>query len=79
MAHTGARVDGATFVAVAEATGPITVGTPAWFAWLDNATTFIFTSAAGTGCGVAGALAPRAESSNWRPALVQVRTNGGEA
>ncbi|MDQ5854419.1 MAG: LuxR family transcriptional regulator, partial [Chloroflexota bacterium] len=48
MGHTRARVDGATLVAAADDAGPITVGTPAWFAWLETATAFTFTSPSGS-------------------------------
>jgi LuxR family maltose regulon positive regulatory protein len=48
MAHTRARVDGATLVTAAATAGPITVGTPAWFAWLEEATAFTFTSSSGS-------------------------------
>ena len=48
MARTRARIDGATLVTAGDAGGPITVGTPAWFAWLEDATTFTFTSPAGS-------------------------------
>lgn len=43
MAHTSARVDGTTLVAAADTAEPITVGTPAWFAWLADATSFTST------------------------------------
>ena len=48
MARTTARVDGATLVASANDASPITVDTPAWFAWLEHATTFAFTSPSGS-------------------------------
>src|SRR5919206_322436 len=48
MAHTTARVEGTTLVAAAIEAGPITVGTPAWFAWLEDATAFTFTSPSGS-------------------------------
>ena len=48
MGHTRARVEGATLVAAADAAGPITVGTPAWFAWLEEATAFTFSSPSGS-------------------------------
>src|SRR5689334_11979629 len=48
MAHTRARVDGATLVAAGETAGPITVGSAAWFSWLEEATAFTFTSASGS-------------------------------
>jgi LuxR family maltose regulon positive regulatory protein len=47
MAHTRARVDGATLVDPGDEAGPITVDTPAWFAWLEEATAFTFTSPSG--------------------------------
>ncbi len=48
MARTTARVDGSTLVIAANDTNPITVGTDAWFAWLETATAFMFTSSAGS-------------------------------
>jgi hypothetical protein len=48
MAHTRARVDGATLVAPGDDAGPIDVGTPAWFAWLDLDTAFTFSSPSGS-------------------------------
>src|SRR5919199_2213056 len=53
MARTSARVDGTTLVAAPGvplgANVPmITVGTPAWFAWLEDATAFTFTSPSGS-------------------------------
>ena len=47
MARTTARVEGSTLVIAANDTNPITVGTDAWFAWLETATAFVFTSPAG--------------------------------
>lgn len=47
MARTTARVDGVTLVIAANDTNPITVGTDPWFAWLETATAFVFTSPAG--------------------------------
>src|SRR5260221_13890876 len=47
MARTTARVDGGTLVVAANDPNPITVGTDAWFAWLETATAFVFTSPAG--------------------------------
>src|SRR5262245_52692323 len=47
MARTTARVDGATLVLPASDASPITVDTPAWFAWLEHATTFAFRSPSG--------------------------------
>src|ERR687894_2515514 len=48
MGHARARVEGATLVAAADDAGPITVGTPAWFTWLEDATTFTFTGPSGS-------------------------------
>src|SRR6478672_7535275 len=53
MARTSARVDGTTLVAAPGfplgAHAPtITVGTPSWFAWLQEATAFTFTSPSGS-------------------------------
>jgi LuxR family maltose regulon positive regulatory protein len=47
MARTTARVDGATLVLPADDASPIPLDTPAWFAWLEHATTFAFTSPLG--------------------------------
>ena len=47
MARTTAQVDGATLVLPGHDASPITVDTPAWFAWLEHATTFTFTSPSG--------------------------------
>ena len=47
MARTTARVDGATLVLPEREASPITVNTPAWFAWLEHATTFAFRSPSG--------------------------------
>lgn len=47
MARTTARVDGATLVLSASDGSPITVETPAWFAWLEHATAFVFSSPSG--------------------------------
>ena len=47
MARTTALVDGATLVLPERDASPITVDTAAWFAWLEHATTFAFTSPAG--------------------------------
>ena len=47
MAHTTARVDGSMLVIGVNDTNPITVGSDAWFAWLETATAFVFTSPAG--------------------------------
>ena len=48
MGDTSARVDGTTLVTAGDEAGPITVGTPAWFAWLADATAFTFTGPAGS-------------------------------
>ena len=48
MGHTRARVDGAMLVAAANDAAPILVGTPAWFAWLEDATAFTFSSPSGS-------------------------------
>ena len=61
MAHTRARIDGATLVAAADAGGPIRVGTPAWFAWLEDATAFTFTSP----CGSFSARKERRSRGGW--------------
>ena len=47
MARATPRVAGATLFDPADATQPITVGTPPWYAWLDGATTFAFVTASG--------------------------------
>src|SRR5215213_10874522 len=47
MARTTAQVDGTTLVLAAHDASPIIVDTPAWFAWLEHATTFAFSSQAG--------------------------------
>src|SRR5919205_619390 len=47
MARTTARVDGATLVLPERDANPIPLDTPAWFAWLEHATTFAFTSPSG--------------------------------
>src|SRR6478736_782726 len=47
MSRTTARVDGATLVLAAHDASSITVDTPAWFVWLEQATTFAFTSPLG--------------------------------
>ena len=47
MARTTAQVDGARLILPGHHASPITVDTPAWFAWLEQATTFTFTSPAG--------------------------------
>src|SRR5690242_12476465 len=47
MARMTALVDGATLVLSESDASPITVDTSAWFAWLEHATTFAFSSLAG--------------------------------
>src|SRR4029450_2698755 len=47
MARTTAQLDGVTLVLPASDASPITVDTPAWFAWLEYATTFAFTGPSG--------------------------------
>jgi LuxR family maltose regulon positive regulatory protein len=47
MTRATARVDGDTLVLDSNDESPIMVGTPAWFAWLESATTFVFTSPSG--------------------------------
>ena len=47
MARTTALVDGATLALPESDASPITVDTPAWFAWLEHAATFAFTSPSG--------------------------------
>jgi LuxR family transcriptional regulator, maltose regulon positive regulatory protein len=47
MARTTARVDDGRLVIAANDTNPITVGTDAWFAWLETGTAFVFTSPTG--------------------------------
>ncbi|MBC8162162.1 MAG: hypothetical protein H7Z42_13205, partial [Roseiflexaceae bacterium] len=47
MARTTALVDGATLVLSESDASPISVNTPAWFAWLEHATTFAFRSPSG--------------------------------
>src|SRR6478672_9715977 len=47
MARTTALVDGVTVVLPEPDASPITVDTPAWFAWLEHAITFAFTSPSG--------------------------------
>jgi LuxR family maltose regulon positive regulatory protein len=48
MARTTARVEQETLISTAPAAGSITVGTPAWFAWLESATTFSFSGPTGS-------------------------------
>ncbi len=47
MARDTPRVDGATLIDRTDAAQAILVGTPAWYAWLDGATTFAFVGASG--------------------------------
>lgn len=47
MARTAAQVDGATLLLAERDSSPIMVDTPAWFAWLEEATTFAFRSSFG--------------------------------
>jgi hypothetical protein len=47
MTRTTPWVHEAMLVAPSSAAGDTTVGTPAWFAWLDQATTFAFAGACG--------------------------------
>src|ERR687883_1725675 len=47
MARTTARVDGATLVLPERDASPIPLDTPAWFTWLEHATTFAFRSPSG--------------------------------
>lgn len=42
MARTTPRVEEATLVAAPDIANPVEVGSPAWYAWLDQATTFAF-------------------------------------
>jgi hypothetical protein len=48
MAQTTPRVKGTALAGGADGAGAILVGTPAWFAWLQGATTFAFASDSGT-------------------------------
>ena len=48
MARTTARVEQETLISPTPAAGSITVGTPAWFAWLESATTFSFSGPTGS-------------------------------
>jgi LuxR family maltose regulon positive regulatory protein len=47
MARMTAQVDGATLLLPESDASPIRVDTPQWFAWLEHATTFAFTSPSG--------------------------------
>ena len=48
MARTTPRIHGEILLQPGQPTDPIEVGTPAWFAWLEAATTFSFADAAGS-------------------------------
>jgi LuxR family maltose regulon positive regulatory protein len=48
VARSTPRVDGAVLVGVAGAASSIAVGSPAWYAWLEAASTFAFRSAEGS-------------------------------
>src|SRR4029453_18736533 len=48
MAHSTPRVDGTVLVNRDDAARSLTVGSPAWYAWLEDATTFAFSSAEGS-------------------------------
>ena len=62
MARTTPRVEEATLVAASSVADAIVVGTPAWYAWLEQATTFAF-------AGVRGAL-HRPQGAPWADRLV---------
>src|SRR5690242_543320 len=47
MARTTAQVDGTTLMLPERDASPIPLDTPAWFAWLEHATTFAFRSSSG--------------------------------
>jgi hypothetical protein len=47
VARSTPRVDDTLLIGVAGAASSIAVGSPAWYAWLEQATSFAFTSAAG--------------------------------
>ena len=47
IARTTSRVDGGRLVLASNDESPIIVGTPAWFEWLESATTFVFTDPSG--------------------------------
>ena len=47
MAHATPRVEGDTLFDPAHAAQAITVGTPPWYAWLEDATTFAFVDPSG--------------------------------
>ncbi len=48
MAHTTPRVEQGTLQPSPGTPGPLAVGTPAWFAWLADATIFAFVDEAGS-------------------------------
>src|SRR6476659_7104534 len=48
VARSTPHVDDTVLVGVAGAASSIAVGSPAWYAWLEDATTFAFTSAQGS-------------------------------
>src|SRR4051812_19434876 len=48
MTRTTPQVAGATLIARADDARAIAVGTPAWFAWLEGATTFAFVGVGGS-------------------------------
>src|SRR5215211_6053471 len=48
MARTTPRVAGTTLIARADDASTIVVGTPAWYAWLEGATSFAFVGAGGS-------------------------------
>jgi LuxR family transcriptional regulator, maltose regulon positive regulatory protein len=48
MARTTPRVEGSTLVSGAGDAGTIAIGTPAWYAWLEQATTFAVATVGGT-------------------------------
>src|SRR5262245_23231384 len=47
MARATPRVEGSTLLNPADATQEISVGTPAWYAWLERATSFAFVDVSG--------------------------------
>jgi hypothetical protein len=47
MARTTAQLDGATLVLPERDASLIPLDTPAWFAWLEHATTFVFRGSSG--------------------------------
>ena len=48
VARSMPRVDETVLVGLADAGSAIVVGSSAWYAWLENATTFAFTSTQGS-------------------------------